>query len=104
MVSFVGVESGIYLAPASASRKPIFLGEGQDVTWAPDSSFIVYVHAKDDGHKIVESDLYLYELRAKKLYNLTADSGLMIDSPSLSPDGKTVAFSADGAIYVGTIQ
>lgn len=104
MVSFVGVESGIYLAPASASREPVFLGEGQDVTWAPDSSFIVYVHARDDGHEIVESDLYQYELRTKKLFNLTATSDLMINSPSLSPDGKTVAFEAEGTIYVGTIQ
>lgn len=104
MVSFVGVESGIYLAPTSASRKPVYLGEGQDVTWAPNSSFIIYVHAKDDGHKIVESDIYQYELRSKKLFNLTAESDLMIDSPTLSPDGKTIAFEVEGAIYTGTIQ
>ncbi len=104
MVGYVGVQSGLYLSKADGTGAPTFLGAGQDLTWAPNSSFILYAHTDDDGHEVVESDLYRYDLRAKKLYNLTAELDLVVSNPSIAPDAKTVAFDADGDIYVATIQ
>ncbi len=103
MVSFMGLQSGLYLTRGDGSGKPVFLGEGEDLAWAPDSSFVVFTRARDDGHAVVESHLYQFELKTKKLFDLSADSRLIINTPSLSPDGKTVAFEVDRAIFVAAM-
>ncbi|MEO0447620.1 MAG: hypothetical protein AAF191_16220 [Verrucomicrobiota bacterium] len=103
MIAFSGLQTGLYLARSSGSGNPIFLGPGQGLSWAPDSSFLVYARVTDDGHSEVESDLFLYETRSKKLFNLTSGSDLMIHNPSVSKDGKSVVFEADGALYLADL-
>jgi len=82
----------------------LFLGPGEDVSWGPEAAFLIFGRSRDDGHQLVEGDLYCYDTRGKKLFNLTGTTDLLLKSPSLSPDGKTVALEAEGAIPAGTIQ
>jgi hypothetical protein len=104
MVAFLGLQTGLYLVRADGSAPPVFLGPGESLVWAPDSSFVLFARPKDDGHEIVESDLFVYDSRAKRLFNLTAGSNLLFRSPSLAPDGRTVACEVDGSIQIGTLQ
>jgi Tol biopolymer transport system component len=102
-VAYIGVQTGLYLSRANGTGKPLFLGRGEDVSWGPDAAFLLFARTRDDGHEVVEGDLFYYDTRGKTLYNLTGKTDLLLKSPSPSPDGKTVALEADGAIYAASL-
>jgi outer membrane protein assembly factor BamB len=102
-VAYIGVETGLYISRADGTGAPRYLGPGEDVSWGPGAAFLIFARTRDDGHALVEGDLYYYDTRGKQLYNLTASTDLLLKSPALSPDGKTVALECEGAIYTGTL-
>jgi tricorn protease len=63
--------------------------------YAADGTWLVYSRRDDDQN----SEVYLYDIAAKKEYNVTA-SPLGESNAALTPDGKTVVFTSnrDGAV------
>lgn len=73
------------------------MGGMEQITWSPDSRFIVYTSRKLSGTEEAQStnsDLYAYELASGKTINFTADlPGYDID-PVFSPDGNYLAWTS----------
>jgi len=103
-VAYIGLQTGLYVAPTDGSAEPTFLGEGYNVTWASDGNSLVFNRPTDDGHYILESDIYQYDFNSGELTNLTENTDLIGQYPTIGPDGDSVAFEAEGSIYFGVIE
>jgi|GEM_PF-4677918 len=69
--------------------------------WALRGNAVLGMDAYDDGHRFTKSDALLYHRRTHVLENLTADMPLIALYPSLSNDGRRLAFhTPEGAVYV----
>lgn len=101
-VVYRGRETGLYIGLADGSRV-IFVGEGRNARWVPDSRAIVYDLPVSDGHTVVDGDLWLATVDGRTRTNITNTPGIVETHPSVSPDGRKIAFSAGGAIYVGQL-
>jgi len=73
------------------------MGGMEQITWSPDSRFIVYTCRKLNGTaeaQSTNSDLYVYEMVSGKTLNFTADlPGYDLD-PVFSPDGNYLAWTS----------
>lgn len=80
----------------------IDLGIGYNPKWTFDSKQIVYMIAEDDGHNFTSSDIYLINADGTNKRNITNTKDVIELNPSISPDGKTLAYESytDGAIYL----
>lgn len=106
-----GEYSNLYIAPyangkISGSAKNIMdepfnsplapMGGMEQITWSPDSRFIVYTCRKQPGTEAAQStnsDLYIYELASGRTLNLTEGLlGYDLD-PVFSPDGRYLAWT-----------
>jgi len=102
-VVYHGKETGLYIALADGTRA-IYVGEGTNAAWMPDSSGIVYDQEVSDGTTIVDGDLWMATVDGKIRTNLTNTPGIVESYPCVAPDGEKIAFSAGGALYVGQLQ
>lgn len=64
-----------------------------EFTWSPNSQHIAFScnMAEDIGYNIMDSDLYIIDLKSKEQKRLTKGKGL-VASPTFSADGKKIAF------------
>lgn len=72
-------------------------GGMEQITWSPDSRFIVYTCRKLNGTaeaQSTNSDLYAYDVAAGKAVNLTGDLPGYDLNPTFSPDGKYLAWTS----------
>ncbi|MCB9330311.1 MAG: S9 family peptidase [Lewinellaceae bacterium] len=92
---FFGSPINIINEPYDCPLRP--MGGMEQVTWSPDSRFIVYTCRKLQGTaeaQSTNSDLYLYELASGKTLNITEGMpGYDID-PVFSPDGHYLAWTS----------
>lgn len=102
-IVYSGLVSGLYVANADGSGKPVYLGPGNSPQWTPDGG-LLFEHARDDGHVVVESDVIAMDASLGERSNLTEGSDAVSRQPSIGPDGRTVAYDAEDGIFVGTIQ
>jgi len=102
-IAYNGLYTGLYIAPLDGSGPPIYLGEGHSPSWLPDGSGIVYNVSIDDGHQLLASDLYLASVDGQTISNLTQTQDQIEINPSVSPDGRWVAYEVDGVIYVAPL-
>ncbi len=99
-----GLTTGLHVYVRSTGAL-IHIGPGTAPSWAPDSRRLVYEVTEDDGHDVLASDLYLYELSTDRAVPVTTADRMIKRRPSFSPDGSTIAFDDDaGAIYVGRLE
>jgi hypothetical protein len=71
------------------------LGDFRAAKWSPFENFIVYMHDVDDGEKILESDIFIYNLGENTSKNLTKTADVLEMYPDWSSDGKKIAYNTD---------
>jgi Tol biopolymer transport system component len=103
-VVFQGLLSGLYMAPADGSGEPVYIGTGNNPVWSPDSGGVYFDVTADDGHHLTEGDIYYVDRGQTERTNLTPGDNLISQAPSVSPDGSTLVFEAEGNIYVGEVR
>ena len=81
------------------------LGKGSHASWLPDSKTIVYTVVEDNGERFTSSQLKSVDTSNGKTSVITRRADMIPMTPSVSPDGRKVAFenAADAAIYVVNI-
>ncbi len=72
------------------------LGSGIAPSWAPDGEWIVFMFTEDDGHAILNSDLYLVKADGTARKNITNTSNQLEMHPHWSPDGSWIVFDTEG--------
>ncbi len=99
-----GLTTGLHVYVRSTGAL-VHIGPGTAPAWSPDSRRLVYEVTEDDGHDVVASDLYVYELATDRAAPVATEDRLIKRRPSFSPDGAKIAFDDDaGAIYVGRLE
>lgn len=79
------------------------LGPGESPCWL-NNEILLYMLVKDDGEKIINSDIYVKNFTGSWEKNLTSNFKEPVFYPTASPDG-TVAFTTqDGKAYKMQIQ
>jgi Tol biopolymer transport system component len=99
-VVYEEISRGIYVSNVRGASADMHLGSGNNPNWSPDGTYIAYERPIDDGHKIVSSSLYVYDLVRKVSTPLINTVSSVERHPSFSADGNRIAFDANGAIYV----
>jgi Tol biopolymer transport system component len=99
-------QSQLYVANLSDTTcKAIVPGVGKEMSWSPDGKRLYY--GRIDNHNpnfSMQSDLYVYDVEKEEEMRLTYGRRAM--SPSVSPDGKMVAFvvGADGTSNLAVMK
>jgi dipeptidyl aminopeptidase/acylaminoacyl peptidase len=102
-VAFQGLVTGLHIYTRSTGAL-VSVGPGTAPAWAPDSKRLVFEVTEDDGHDLISSDLYIYDLAADRAAPLTASDKVIERRPSFSPDGARIAFDDNtGGLFVGKV-
>lgn len=103
-VVYQGLVTGLHLYIRSTGTLR-HIGPGTAPAWSPDSTRLAYEVTEDDGHDIVASELYVYEVAGDRAAPITATDSVVERRPSFSPDGKSLAFDDNtGGIFVGRLE
>ena len=98
--------SGLYLYDLQTkTEKMLQAGVRSNLSWSPDGKKIYYAkNSKNNPHWSNLFDLYVYDLEQDEETQLT--HGLRAYAPSVSPDGKNIAFvlGSDGTVNVFIIN
>ncbi len=68
----------------------IDLGVGYQPAWSPDSRYLVYTLALDDGHEYTSADLYIVSIDGKERLQITDTPDRLEMNAAWSPDGSTI--------------
>jgi hypothetical protein len=102
-VVFQGLVTGLHIYTRSTGAV-VSIGPGTAPAWSPDSKRLVFEVTEDDGHDLIATDLYLYDLAADRATPLTATERMLERRPSFSPDGAQIAFDDNtGGLFVGKV-
>lgn len=98
--------SSIYLYDiASKEEKLLKAGVRSNISWSRDGSRIYYSKlTRENPHWSNLFDIFSYDIKADEETKIT--SGLRADAPSVSPDGKSIAYvaGADGTLNLFTMD
>jgi Tol biopolymer transport system component len=77
------------------------LGRRDAPSWTRSGRWIVYMEDKDDGHKLLSSDIFAVSPDGKSTIQLTSTSGVFELYPQCSPtENKIVCNTSDGGIMI----
>lgn len=102
-VAYESLKNGIYVVDVQ-NGKSVHIGQGNNPSWMPDSTGIVFDRALDNGHEITESNIYYADVNGQVKVNLTQNLSLIAQRPSVSPDGQKIAFDAQGSIFIASLE
>lgn len=81
------------------------VGYANAPTWSPDGKWIAYMDDKDDGVKIVSSEIFLLSVDGKEKINLTDSKEIHEQFPEWSPSiNALVCHTADGKIIYLSLE
>lgn len=102
-VAFEGLATGIWVYEI-AGGSLTHVGRGTAPSWSADGRRLVFERTEDDGHQIVASDLWLYEI-GRGLDRLTFTEDVLERRPAIAPDGARIAYDDDaGTIWVAPLE
>jgi Tol biopolymer transport system component len=101
-IVYLGVITGLYVYDIKTGST-IHIGQGDFPAWSSDSQQIVFDYARDDGHELIASEIYLYDLVTMRLTQLTNTPRSIERRPQFSPDAKRIVFDDRGAIIVADL-
>jgi Tol biopolymer transport system component len=79
----------------------IMLGKRDAPTWTRSGKWIVYMDDKDDGHRILSSDIAAVSPNGRSVVQLTSTARVFEMNPRCSPtEDKIVCNAADGSILI----
>ncbi len=77
------------------------LGNANFPSWSGDGRFILYMNDQDDGHKILESDVMLYNYESEQRVNLTSSLDDIAMFPKAAENMNKIVFSnMKGELYI----
>ena len=77
------------------------LGRRDAASWTRSGKWIVYMNDRDDGHKLLSSDIFAVTPDGKTVVQLTSTNNVLEMNPQCSPtDDKIVYDTTDGSIMV----
>ncbi len=102
-VAFCDVDDVVVMNIDGTSKKVI--GRGFNPAWV-NGSQIVFERTEDDGHTYLSGELFLADVAAGSVKQITNTPGMIEMYPTVSPDGNTLLFSSfvDGQIYVADFK
>jgi Tol biopolymer transport system component len=102
-VVYQGLATGLHLYVRSTGVTK-YIGPGTAPAWSPDSARLAYEVTEDDGHDIVASELFVYDVARDVAAPITQSDRTIERRPSFAPNG-TLAFDDNtGGIFVGRLE
>ena len=102
-VVYQGLATGLHLYIRSTGVTR-YLGPGTAPAWSPDSTRLAYEVTEDDGHDIVASELFVYNVARDLAAPITATDLVVERHPSFAPNGTLVFDDNTGGIFVGRLE
>jgi WD40 repeat protein len=98
-------DGGLTLIKVDGSQI-VEVGQGFQPSWSPDSKFVCYTYALDNGHNYFHGDLWITSVDGKVHFALTTSDREIEMSPCWSPDGKWLAYTLQnkGIIMVQELE
>jgi hypothetical protein len=97
------LDDHIYLGSID-SDKLKDIGGGSSARFARDGKWVIFEKTRDDGHRILASDLFLYDIESGVTYQLTNTPGIIEREPSMAGDGHTVFWEQNGKLMRGVVK
>ncbi|MCB9727099.1 MAG: N-acetylmuramoyl-L-alanine amidase [Deltaproteobacteria bacterium] len=102
-VVFLGLSSGLHVVDLQTGAGAA-LGPGRSPVFSSDGARVAFVRETDDGERVLTRSMHITELDAEPPRILGLDGAPpMADHPALSPDGRSVAFDAGGALWTARV-
>ncbi len=101
---YSGLRTGLHLYRI-ADGLQVRLGQGDHPSFAPGSDLLLFDRTRDDGLHLTAGDLFVTDLTRSDLRTaaLTRTPDRIELYPSVSADGRTLSFTADGGLYVAQL-
>jgi Tol biopolymer transport system component len=81
-----------YLYSVKGEGVPIKIDRGICENWSSDSDFLFYFKDKDNGEKVIESDIFVADLKSNKQFNLTNTQDKIETWPSISYNSEQIVY------------
>ncbi len=80
----------------------VTLGRGERPHWSPDGQKLTFMISEDDGHRLLQADIYTINADGSGRMNLTATADQLEMNCSWSPDSRQLVYDErrSGAIWV----
>ena len=102
-ILYYAAGKGAVIADSSGASET--LGDFRAAKWSPEGNFILYMIDKDDGHRVTDSDIYIYSMKGEKSFKITDTKKIIEMNPVWSKDGNMIAFNTlDGFIKIAKIK
>lgn len=75
------------------------LGYANAPQWSPDGKYVVYMNDKDDGHKLLSSDIYIIGADGQNRTRLTTTEDVLEIYPAWLSSNKIMFGTQEGVIY-----